>query len=167
MRTISEIESALKTAQAKQAGLQEQLDADTERQKLEKKIDETNNEVASLIRERAIAERDATIAELNAKFDEMEKLIEKTEPAVLTKDFATKWKDFCHECAILRGRLGLSIELPDELPIKYYQSVFNPLFPKYTTKPQAIYMGKSFLQIFREYRTKFTIADSERARLSA
>jgi hypothetical protein len=141
--------------------------ADRERGRVEIRLKQVNAELDALAEERAVAEREDAIAELEAKFSEMEALIQST-PAILTTEFAGRWIAFCRECQTLRSRLGLkTTEFPDHLMIKYYQATFWPLFPRYVTKPPGAYVGKSFLQIFREHRERFVGTESELSRLSA
>lgn len=130
---------------------------------IEAEAKDAATEIEQLMVEREEAQNREVQRELVAAYTEMESYIVENPEPLSTTFCRERWIPFCKFVQDRRARLRLNPEVPDHLPIKFYQGNFFGLFPNYVTKPPQHYMNKSFLELLREHRTKFTGEKSESA----
>ena len=123
---------------------------------LEITLKQLGQKISDLQTEREEAHKEEVRQKKRAAFDELiEYAKQNPEPLAAWVETCKRFKAFTELIAACDAELGESKIISDNLPVRYYQSLFFTVFEGIVSKPHGVYLGKTFLQFLEERRRRF------------
>ena len=123
---------------------------------LEIALKQIGQKISELEKEREEARKEELRQKKRAAFDELiEYAKQNPEPLAAWVETCKRFKAFTELIAACDAELGESKIISDNLPVRYYQSLFFTVFEGIVSKPHGVYLGKTFLQFLEERRRRF------------